>query len=379
MIICPLQVGLTPACRVKETVVARRDLESAFLAHDLSQLLWAIQGRARALCTRVDAASAADLARIAEDAAAAADMLADAGSSGGADPVAVAAAAWRQAGDRTLDRGADVGGVEFSGPATAPPVAMPSHTLRRILGNLFANAVDAMPDGGRLSWDAALAGDTVTITVRDDGPGIADALRPRLFDVGATAGKIDGHGLGLAGARALARRWGGDLVGVKSARGAVFALTVPQATDRPAGEVETDGSGAEAEAPLRILAVDDEAPVREMLADLLASEGHHPTVAADHDSALAKFRTGDYDAALIDLGLPGHAGSELAGALRALDPALAIIVITGWGREQELDALDPGHVDLTGTKPLDLPQLRRLLTRAAVLTARRRTMLFPEE
>jgi DNA-binding response OmpR family regulator len=118
--------------------------------------------------------------------------------------------------------------------------------------------------------------------------------------------------------------------------------------------------------------VDDEAPVREMLGDLLTSEGHEATIVDGAEPALVAAAAGRYHAALVDLSLPGRGGSDLARDLRSEDPALAVIVITGWGRERELAELDPAVVDLTATKPMDLPQLRRLLEHAARLTAGRR-------
>ena len=98
-----------------------RDSDFAYLAHDLSQLLWAIQGRARALATRVG--DEADAVRaIAEDAAAAAAMLADR-SEPVADPAAVVAAAWRQSCDRAAARGREVTDVVLFGPTSAVPMA----------------------------------------------------------------------------------------------------------------------------------------------------------------------------------------------------------------------------------------------------------------
>ena len=350
--------------------MAHRDPEFAYLAHDLSQLLWAIQGRARALAARLGPDG--DTARsIAEDAAAAAAMLSGTGEPV-ADPVTVAAAAWRQA---APDLAGEIA-VTCQGPATAPMVAVPPHVLHRILGNLFANAVEAMPGGGGIAWDATPAGDRVTISVQDTGPGIAPDLRSRLFETGATAGKAAGHGLGLAGSRMLARHHGGDLICVDTANGARFELDLAAAA---AGPPETAAVPGVTPTSLRILVVDDERPVREMLNELLASEGHLATVAADHDAALARWQPGSYDAALIDLGLPGRDGAALARSLRDGDPSLAVVMLTGWGRETELAALDAELVDFTATKPIDLPQLRQLLGRAARLTAARRGSTDPKE
>jgi len=305
------------------------DLDREYLAHDLRQLLWAIQGQARILESKLDGDHAAELVRIALDAETAAAMLAD-DSAAQADPASVAAAAWQQVVSRALALGQDVSRHEFDGPREAPGVAAPPHVLRRILGNLLANAVEAMPGGGMIHCHVELAGaETVAIDVRDHGPGIADSLGTRLFDAGATAGKEHGHGLGLAGSRNLARRHGGDLALVPSASGAWFQLTLPRVSTVHVVEDTSQPEAAEV-SPLRLLAVDDEAPVREMLQELLALDGHEPVMASDHDSALACFRPGHYHAALVDLGLPGRSGPDLAAAMRAQSAALAVIVIIGW-------------------------------------------------
>jgi len=347
--------------------LAPRDPDFAFLAHDLSQLLWAIQGRARALAARAgDEAGAVNA--IAEDAAAAAAMLAD-HSEPVADPMAVVAMAWRQSCDRAAARGGEPTSVVLSGPTSAPPVAIPPHALRRILGNLLANAIEAMPEGGSITWTAAVDAGRVRLTVADSGPGIPAEFRARLFTVGASVGKAEGQGLGLAGSRELARRHQGELGFRDGDDGATFFLDLPAAESLSS---EIPAPPAAASESLHILVVDDELSVREMLSELMTCEGHTVTLVADAEAALAKLEPGDYDAALIDLGLPGVSGPELARSLRAIDQALAVAMFTGWGREGELEDLDPALVDLTATKPIDLPQLRGLLTRAAELTAARR-------
>ena len=347
--------------------MASRDPDFAFLAHDLSQLLWAIQGRARALASRVG--DEADAVRaIAEDAAAAAAMLADR-SEPVADPMVVAAVAWRQSCDRAASRGREPTGVVISGPTSAPPVAMPPHALRRILANLFANAIEAMPEGGSITWTAAVDAGRVRLDVTDSGPGVSAELRTRLFNVGVSVGKAAGQGLGLAGSREMARRYGGELDYHDGDMGATFVLELPAAKPLASAIPVQPESASES---LHILVVDDELSVREMLSELLTCEGHTVTLVADAEAALAKLEPGDYDAALIDLGLPGVSGPELARSLRAVDHALAVAMFTGWGREGELEDLDPALVDLTATKPIDLPQLRGLLASAAELTAARR-------
>jgi len=371
------------------------DPELAFLAHDLNQLLWAIQGRAEALASACPAAAASARA-MAEDAAAAAAMLRQRAASR-CDPVPVIAAAWRQATDHAAATAAATGArlpeVRLEGPepgSSAPAaVALPPAVLRRILANVLVNAREALGTGGGLvRWSLTDAGDRVRLRIQDSGPGVPTELRARLFAPGVSVGKPGGRGLGLAGARALARRHGGDLrLADTNGPGACFELETPRVAASPDaadGLEEAPGgmpaaTGPVAPDPLRVLVVDDEPAVREMLAEVLAAAGHRATVVADAEAALASAPAGRYDAALIDLGLPGPGGAALAGGLRAVDAALGTVVITGWGRERELADLDPAHVDLSTTKPLDLMRLQQLLAEAARLTSGRRGGSLPED
>ncbi|MBD3221961.1 response regulator [bacterium] len=352
--------------------MSTRDPEFAALAHDLSQLLWAIQGRARTLAAGEEGDRARALACIAEDAATAAAMLGG-DDDGPCDLRATTEAAWRQAHDR-LGHDPDAGPWRLDGPDEPVWVALPATALRRVLANLLGNALEAMPGGGRVTCRLERGPQVLVWTVADEGPGVPPALADRLFEAGATHGKAGGQGLGLAGSRALLRRLGADLVHRADGPGATFAVIVPRSLQaRPPATPDPAGSPAAASAPARLLVVDDEATVRTMLAEMLAVDGHEVTLRADHDSALADFTAGTYDAVLIDLGLPGRSGRELARALRASDPDLALVMLTGWGRERDLDDLDADEADLTGVKPLDQPILRDLLARAVALTARRRT------
>ena len=105
-------------------------------------------------------------------------------------------------------------------------VAMERVRMERVFVNLILNALEAMPCGGAIHIAASATADKVRVTVEDTGPGIPPALRDRLFEPFATAGKPDGVGLGLAISRETVRQHGGDLW-VESARSARFAMWLP--------------------------------------------------------------------------------------------------------------------------------------------------------
>jgi CheY-like chemotaxis protein len=228
--------------------------------------------------------------------------------------------------------------------------------VSRILANLFTNAIDAMPAGGRVNCRVEAVGDDLRLELGDQGSGLPPAIAAAPFAERDDSAKPHGHGIGLAGCRQLARDHGGDLELVASAApGAVFGLRLPASLRR-----------------LRVLAVDDEATVREMLADVLNAEGHEVQIAGDHEAAQRVFAADRFDVVLLDHRLPGRSGLDLAQDIRRDDHAVAIILMTGWGRTDEILAASSGLVDFTAAKPLDLPALQSLLRGAGALTVRRR-------
>jgi len=111
--------------------------------------------------------------------------------------------------------------------------------------------------------------------------------------------------------------------------------------------------------------VDDEAPVRDLLADILATDGHRITLATDGEEALKLFAPGQFDLVLVDYALAGLTGLDVARAVKQADRAITVALVTGWGNERARAAADPGLVDWWETKPLDLPKIRRLLARVS--------------
>lgn len=252
---------------------------------------------------------------------------------------------------------------------------LPGQVLRETLANLVANAVEAMPAAGALEFRGRVRDGRIILEVADDGPGIPESVRDRLFQQGASSKAGPGRGLGLAGVRSLLERYGAFLeLGSTSAKGSVFVLDLPLgiATPRDACEVRTaaglrgnPGQGAV------VLVVDDEPAVRNMLADVLGELGCAVTCAADANEALARFAPGRFQVALLDQNLPGRSGAALASLLRASDPCLAVFLMTGWGDDQAFAGPDLGPIDFTARKPLEFGKLRALLDEAAELHARR--------
>ena len=251
-----------------------------------------------------------------------------------------------------------------------PAVRASESGLHDIVVNLILNAVDAMPEGGRIDIRAAESGKGARITLSDTGIGMDEETRRRVFEPFFTT-KLDvGSGLGLSTAYAAVTRWGGEMsVESTPGEGTLFSIWLPAWTgpEAEAGSAEDTGAGRVRSA--EILIVEDDRGVCDFLSRLLGGD-HEVKVVADGQEAMQEFAAGQCDVALIDLGIPGMPGDRVAREMRAADPALVTVLITGW----ELAEDDPRALafDFRIQKPFDdLGEVERVVAEAVALQAER--------
>jgi CheY-like chemotaxis protein len=220
-----------------------------------------------------------------------------------------------------------------------------------------------MPQGGTLTLSTREAAGTVEIAVADTGTGMAEEVRSRVFDPFFTTKGKAGMGLGLAVSYGIIRRHEGTIEAESELeRGTTFRIKLPAAA-AAAGQEPTAEAPAIALVPqrpdsTRLLVVDDEENVRELLADILESEGYHVELAASGREALGKFGDGSaFDGLFTDLGMQGMSGWELAHAVRELDEKLPIAVVTGWGEAVGSSERLAARVDWVIAKPFDTAQI----------------------
>jgi len=224
--------------------------------------------------------------------------------------------------------------------------------LRDVLTSLILNAVDALPSGGRVlirSWSEP---GRVVVSVCDSGVGMSPEIRDRAFEPFFTTKGVQRLGLGLAVAYGLVTSHGGQIsleTGEGQGTTVTFWIPTTGAAEAPAALPVV---GAEPQG--RILVVDDESDVREMLADVLMSRGHHVTLAGGGREALRSFEQANYDLVIIDLGMPDINGWEVARAIKAMRASMPVLLVTGWA-----DAVDAGagRVDAVIKKPFDMTKL----------------------
>jgi signal transduction histidine kinase/CheY-like chemotaxis protein len=234
--------------------------------------------------------------------------------------------------------------------------------LREVLVNIVFNAVDAMPGGGDIMLAAERRDEKVLITVRDTGKGMNSEVRSRVFDPFFTTKGVEGMGLGLSVGYGIIRRHGGTIkVESEVDRGSTFMITLPLAGCGEAlGAEEGEGTSVVRNQRCkmtRILVVDDEEPVRELLCDILEDEGVEVTLAASGAEALARFEAGKFDAVLTDLGMPGMNGWELLRAVAERDQHVPLAVVTGWGELVSTHEEKAARVEWVLTKPFSMSQI----------------------
>lgn len=252
------------------------------------------------------------------------------------------------------------------------PVKLSADPLRlaQVLTNLLSNAAKYTNDGGHIELGAACEGDRVVITVRDDGIGLAPEAQAHVFEMfsqvtPAIERSEGGLGIGLALSRGLVELHGGSIA-VRSAgagQGSEFIVSLLRlmAQDAPAQVAASPQEPAAA--PRSVLIADDNRDGLESLAALLSMHGHQVHVAADGSEALAQAERERPDVVLLDIGMPGLTGYEVAARIRASEwgRKMLLIALTGWGQAQDQARARAAGFDHHITKPLELERLLALM------------------
>ncbi len=241
--------------------------------------------------------------------------------------------------------------------------------LVQILANLLNNAAIYTERGGRIEVRTRRQDGTVLISVQDNGPGIAANDLNRIFEVfsrgerSSTRGQ-GGLGIGLALARNLAEMHGGSItVESNGARqGSEFTVHLPLATTQ-APQPDAAISAPTGLPMKRILVVDDNKDAADSLAMILRHLGADVRLANDGAEALETFKTYGPAVVLLDIGMPGMDGYEVARRIRNgfPDRRTALVALTGWGQEEDRRKAREAGFDHHLVKPVELDELQRIL------------------
>jgi PAS domain S-box-containing protein len=240
--------------------------------------------------------------------------------------------------------------------------------LGQVLGNVLNNAAKYTEGRGSIHVLARRDGGNVVVGVRDTGIGVPPAEREAIFDMftrGRQNGNRGGLGVGLALARRLAEMHGGTIEARSEGlgRGSEFVITLPLEVEAEPDRNVTRTVGAALEGR-RILVVDDNRDAADSLAMILRILGGDVRVARDGAEALECLREFEAGVVLLDIGMPGMDGYEVARRIRASgrNPRPAIVALTGWGQEQDRARAREAGFDHHLVKPAEIGALNELLS-----------------
>jgi len=262
----------------------------------------------------------------------------------------------------------------------APLVDGDRNRLVQVFANLLNNAAKYTAEGGQIGLRTEVREQSVLLHVSDNGIGMAPDLAARAFDLFSQAERssdrsLGGLGLGLALVRSLVTLHGGTVhcTSPGLGQGSTFTVCLPlvaaaeaPATSGPAGEPALAAPPAQVRR-LRIMVVDDNVDAASILAMLLEASGHEVAVEYGAHETLAALRdpgaTAPPDVFLLDIGLPGMDGNELAQRLRA-QPATAnavLVAVTGYGQDRDRALTAAAGFDHHLVKPVDIDALQAIL------------------
>jgi signal transduction histidine kinase/ActR/RegA family two-component response regulator len=240
--------------------------------------------------------------------------------------------------------------------------------LEQVITNLIHNAAKYTPSGGHISVKTGAENGGVVICVRDDGIGLDPQAIPGLFDLFVQADQSlartqSGLGIGLTIVRELVQLHGGtvSVVSAGKGRGAEFTVRLPGRTQPQRAVTKT--ARRHAHGPhRRVLIVDDNGDAADTLALLLQAWGHEVSTAPDGASAIEAVAAQHPDLILLDIGLPGMTGYEVAQHLRASgENDVQIVAVSGYGRAEDIERARASGCDGHLAKPVDLRNLERVL------------------
>jgi PAS domain S-box-containing protein len=248
--------------------------------------------------------------------------------------------------------------------------------LSQVIGNLLTNAAKYTDPGGRIALTARIENAELVIAIRDSGIGLSSESIPALFtmfsQVNSAIDRAEGGlGIGLALVKGLVALHGGR-VEVRSeglGRGSEFIVRLPQRVLAPVAAPVVEETHGAANAQVlrraRVLVADDNRDAAESLAMVLRFAGYEPSIAFSGAEALEIAARERPSAAIIDIGMPGMSGHEVARRMRleAWGRNAVLIALTGWGQDQDKQAAKAAGFDEHLTKPLDPDAVERVLDR----------------
>ena len=257
--------------------------------------------------------------------------------------------------------------IRFALHADCPALVMGDPVeLREVLVNMIFNAVDAMPQGGELRLSAQETGERLIVSIADTGTGMPPEVKTRLFDPFFTTKGRAGTGMGLAVSFGIIRRHDGSInVDSEPGRGTTFRISLPAVAagdSRGSAPVPINANTPTTGDRVRVLVVDDEATVREVLIEALEAEGCEVLRAESGEIGLKLYdqNQGKFDAVFTDIGMLEMSGWELITAIRKRSETIPLAIVSGWADAISWDKRHAAKADWIVSKPFDINKIAEI-------------------
>lgn len=259
--------------------------------------------------------------------------------------------------DQAQSRGCEV--VFTTQFASVPKIDGVRNELRQMFTDLILNAVDAIQTRGVITASVYSSGGKVAASIADNGVGMTPEVLNRCLEPFFTTKNHTGIGLGLGVVHGIAQRHKAGIE-IESGEGVGTKVTL----EFPISNVEKPAPASQTLTGLRILVVEDEPNIREVLAVYLAEDGHKVELTANGIEALELFTAGRFDLLLTDYSMPKMNGDLLAAEIRARDPQIRIALLTGFGSSLPQGASLRLEIDAIISKPFTFESLRQGIAEA---------------
>lgn len=245
-------------------------------------------------------------------------------------------------------------------------VEVDSTRIEQVVDNLLGNALKYTPAGRRIELSLQTLGGQAVLKIRDHGDGIAPVLLPHIFELFVQGERLldrraGGLGIGLTLVRRLTEMHGGTVTAESLIDGSLFTVSLPAAS--PSSQ-PSSAAAPGAKSPRRVLVVEDNEDALASMRAMLELDGHRVVTASDGRQGLSLLLGGRPDVAIVDIGLPGLSGFELARESRRAGYAGQLLALSGYSGEADVAKALRHGFDAHLAKPVDPQRLRHLLSDA---------------
>ncbi len=272
------------------------------------------------------------------------------------DSIEITKPKWK---DEAQSRGTDIEIITNFGEIL--PILGNASDMGEVITNMIFNAIEAMPEGGKIEMRTFRRESKVHIQISDTGIGMTEEVIKKAFEPFFTTKPFSNSGLGLSMSYGIVKRFGGEIqVASEVGYGTTFTIILPAGLKRKerADDLPIIKKGGKAQ----ILVIDDEEEVRSVLLRILSQVGRYRvTIAENGEEGIRLFREKDFDMVLTDLGMPGMSGWEVCKVIKKMTPHTPVGMITGWGVKIDQAKIEEAGINFVISKPFQLEQILKVL------------------